>query len=178
VGAGRAIAARGTAAIIKHPVLSAAGAAGAVGLVVRALSTTLWAGAGGLMKGYHMSKHRGGHCPSEPHLVRNRRMNVAMVALLDAPCAVSRTLPRSTARWLVSFLRTGQKGGCTSGSVSTSKCSAENDACEVCDAEGPVCDECGCCKECCDCEEEEEDDDAAVHLESGPDSKPARFQSA
>jgi len=33
VGAGRAIAARGTAAIIKHPVLSAAGAAGAVGLV-------------------------------------------------------------------------------------------------------------------------------------------------
>jgi hypothetical protein len=33
--------------------------------------------AGGMMKGYHMSKPRGGHCPSVPHLVRNRRMNVA-----------------------------------------------------------------------------------------------------
>jgi hypothetical protein len=78
VGAGRKIAARGTAAIIKHPVLSAAGAAGAVGLVGAGIEHQLMAGAGGAsVKGFHMSKPRGGACPSAPHLVRNRRMNVA-----------------------------------------------------------------------------------------------------
>jgi hypothetical protein len=79
VGAGRAIIARGTGAIVKHPVLSAAGAAGAVGLVGGAVGSHLLAGGGGAvgMKGFHMSKPRGGHCPSAPHLVRNRRMNVA-----------------------------------------------------------------------------------------------------
>jgi hypothetical protein len=78
VGAGRAIAARGTAAIIKHPVLSAAGAAGAVGLVGAGIEHHIMAAqAGGMMKGFHMSKARGGACPSSPHLVRNRRMNVA-----------------------------------------------------------------------------------------------------
>jgi hypothetical protein len=76
VGAGRAIVARGTRAIIKHPVLSAAGAAGAVGLVGAGIEHMI-AGAPAGMKGYHMSKPRGGACPSEPHLVRNRRMNVA-----------------------------------------------------------------------------------------------------
>jgi hypothetical protein len=78
VGAGRAIAARGTAAIIKHPVLSAAGAAGAVGLVGAGIEHMIAGGGGGAgVKGFHMSKPRGGACPSAPHLVRNRRMNVA-----------------------------------------------------------------------------------------------------
>jgi hypothetical protein len=78
VGAGRAIAARGTAAIIKHPVLSAAAAAGAVGLVGAGVEHHIMAGGGMAgVKGFHMSKPRGGHCPSAPHLVRNRRMNVA-----------------------------------------------------------------------------------------------------
>jgi hypothetical protein len=80
VGAGRAIAARGTAAIIKHPVLSAAAAAGAVGLVGAGVEHHLMAAAGGGMcvKGYHMSKPR--HCAGTvipSHLVKNRRMNVA-----------------------------------------------------------------------------------------------------
>jgi hypothetical protein len=77
VGAGRAIIARGTGAIVKHPVLSAAGAAGAVGLVGAGIEHHIMAAHAGGMKGFHMSKPRGGHCPSEPHLVRNRRMNVA-----------------------------------------------------------------------------------------------------
>jgi hypothetical protein len=76
VGAGRAIAARGTAAIIKHPVLSAAAAAGAVGLtgaLHRAPDQMISgvSGAGFLPKGFHLSK-------KPPfHQVRNRRMNVA-----------------------------------------------------------------------------------------------------
>jgi hypothetical protein len=75
--AGRAITATG-GAIIKHPVLSAAGAAGAVGMLAGAESEKLAMMHGGAcMKGFHMSKRRGGKCPSTPHLVRNRRMNVA-----------------------------------------------------------------------------------------------------
>ncbi len=77
-GAGRAIMQRGTAAIIKHPVLSAAGAAGVVGAAVGAGGERMMmAHPGVAMKGFHMSKARGGHCPSAPHLVRNRRMNIA-----------------------------------------------------------------------------------------------------
>jgi hypothetical protein len=80
VAAGRAIMQRGTAAIIKHPVLSAAGAAGVVGAAVGAGGEALamrMGGGGCAPKGFHMSKPKGGRCPSAPHLVRNRRMNVA-----------------------------------------------------------------------------------------------------
>jgi hypothetical protein len=76
--ASRAIIQRGTAQIIKHPVLSAAGAAGVVGAAVGAESMALMhPGGGACVKGFHMSKPKGGRCPSPPHLVRNRRMNVA-----------------------------------------------------------------------------------------------------
>jgi hypothetical protein len=74
--AGRVISAtRG--AIVKHPVLSAAGAAGAAGMLVGAGAEYMMGPGGCAPKGFHMSKPRGGHCPSTPHLVRNRRMNVA-----------------------------------------------------------------------------------------------------
>jgi hypothetical protein len=73
-GAVRTAAARTGAAIVKHPVLSAAGAAGALGagemMVTSRGATTLVPGA----KGMHMSKARRGH---PAHMVRNRRMNVA-----------------------------------------------------------------------------------------------------
>jgi hypothetical protein len=77
-GAGRAIMQRTGAAIIKHPVLSAAGAAGVVGAATGAgVERLMMGGAAVGMKGFHMSKPKGGRCPSPPHLVRNRRMNVA-----------------------------------------------------------------------------------------------------
>ena len=58
--------------------LSAAGAAGVVGAAVGAGGERMMmAHPGVAMKGFHMSKARGGHCPSAPHLVRNRRMNIA-----------------------------------------------------------------------------------------------------
>jgi hypothetical protein len=81
-GAGMAIVKSGASAvrsgIIKHPVLSAAGAAGAVGVGVGALGEHLMApGGAACVRGFHMSKPRGGKCPSAPHLVRNRRMNIA-----------------------------------------------------------------------------------------------------
>jgi hypothetical protein len=74
---GQAIIKRVGGAIVKHPVLSAAGAAGAIGIAGTAAVESMMAGGGVAPKGYHMSKPRGGHCPSSPHLVRNRRMNVA-----------------------------------------------------------------------------------------------------
>src|SRR5260370_30535237 len=78
--AATAIMKRGTAAIIKHPVLSAAAAAGITGAAMVAGGEAMMhpaMAAAGCVKGFHMSKPRGGHCPSSPHLVRNRRMNVA-----------------------------------------------------------------------------------------------------
>jgi hypothetical protein len=78
-GAGRAIMQRGAAAIIKHPVISAAAAAGVAGAAmgVGGEHAIMAHHAAAGLKGFHMSKPRGGHCPSAPHLVRNRRMNVA-----------------------------------------------------------------------------------------------------
>jgi hypothetical protein len=73
---GTAIIKRVGGAIVKHPVLSAAGAAGAVGIAGTAAVEHMMS-AGVAPKGYHMSKPKGGRCPSSPHLVRNRRMNVA-----------------------------------------------------------------------------------------------------
>jgi hypothetical protein len=75
---GTAIIKRVGGAIVKHPVLSAAGAAGAIGIAGTAAAEHLMMAGGGVApKGYHMSKPKGGRCPSSPHLVRNRRMNVA-----------------------------------------------------------------------------------------------------
>lgn len=74
---GTAIIKRVGGAIVKHPVLSAAGAAGAVGIAGTAAVEHMMGGMAVAPKGYHMSKPKGGRCPSSPHLVRNRRMNVA-----------------------------------------------------------------------------------------------------
>jgi hypothetical protein len=73
---GQAIIKRVGGAIVKHPVLSAAGAAGAIGIAGTAAVESMM-GAVVAPKGYHMSKPKSGRCPSSPHLVRNRRMNVA-----------------------------------------------------------------------------------------------------
>jgi hypothetical protein len=74
---GQAIISRVSGAIVKHPVLSAAGAAGAIGIAGTAAVEHMMGGGMVAPKGYHMSKPKGGRCPSSPHLVRNRRMNVA-----------------------------------------------------------------------------------------------------
>jgi hypothetical protein len=73
-GAGAAIMKRGGAMIMKHPVLSAAGAAGALGTVGLASHMhhkgAEMMGFGACPKGHHISK-KSGAC------VKNRRMNVA-----------------------------------------------------------------------------------------------------
>jgi hypothetical protein len=66
---------RGKAAIIKHPVLSAAGAAGVVGAAVGAEGEHLLAAHGACPKGFHISKSK--HAKHFGMCVRNRRMNVA-----------------------------------------------------------------------------------------------------
>jgi hypothetical protein len=77
---------RGKAAIIKHPVLSAAGAAGVVGAVVGAEGERLMMGGGGCPKGFHISKkgRSAGAC------VRNRHMNPCN------PRALRRAIRRAT----------------------------------------------------------------------------------
>jgi hypothetical protein len=76
MGAGRAIMERGKAQIIKHPVLSAAGAAGVVGAAVGAEGQHLLAGGGAACpKGHHICKSK--HAKHFGMCVRNRRMNVA-----------------------------------------------------------------------------------------------------
>jgi hypothetical protein len=88
VGAGRAIMARGKMAIIKHPVLSAAGAAGAVGAMVGAGAESMMMGGGACPKGYHISKSR--HSKSFGACVRNRKMNPCN------PRALRRAVRRAT----------------------------------------------------------------------------------
>lgn len=99
----RRVIATGTRAIIKHPVLSAAGAAGVVGAIAAPATMgpgggamTMPGGAGVLepgrlpmlagapgMRGFHMSKPRRINPASGiPHLVRNRRMRVTNVRAL------------------------------------------------------------------------------------------------
>jgi hypothetical protein len=78
-GAGAAIMKRGGAMIMKHPVLSAAGAAGALGTVgmlehARTPGASMM-GFGACPKGFHISKSK--HSKSFGACVRNRRMNVA-----------------------------------------------------------------------------------------------------
>jgi hypothetical protein len=69
-----AAAAATTSAIVKHPVLSAAGAAGALAAGGEMMSMGRGVPSAG-MKGYHISKSR--HSKHFGQLVRNRRMNVA-----------------------------------------------------------------------------------------------------
>lgn len=77
-GAGRAIMQRGTSAIIKHPVLSAAAAAGVVGAAVGVEGQRMMMGAGACPKGFHMSKpHKCHGAVIGSRCVKNRRMNVA-----------------------------------------------------------------------------------------------------
>jgi hypothetical protein len=83
----RAIMARGTAAIIKHPVLSAAGAAGVVGAAIGAEGAHLMGG-GGAPKGFHHCKSKHG-CKSG-EWVRNRHMNPCN------PRALRRAIRRAT----------------------------------------------------------------------------------
>jgi hypothetical protein len=80
--AGRAIIQRGTAQIIKHPVLSAAGAAGVVGAAMGAGGERLAMHPGAHMRGFHVSRKTG-------KIVRNRHMNVCN------PRALRRSLRRA-----------------------------------------------------------------------------------
>jgi hypothetical protein len=75
-------------AIIKHPVLSAAGAAGAVGAMIGAGGEALMAGAGACPKGFHISRSR--HSKSFGACVRNRHMNPCN------PRALRRAIKRAT----------------------------------------------------------------------------------
>jgi hypothetical protein len=87
--AGRAIIKRGTQAVIKHPVLSAAGAAGAAGMLIGAgAESMVMGGGGGCPKGYHISRSR--HSKSFGACVRNRKMNPCN------PRALRRAIRRAT----------------------------------------------------------------------------------
>ena len=71
-----------TGAVLKHPVLSAAGAAGVIGAGAGALGTKMLAAGGACPKGFHTSKKHG-------HCVRNRHMRVTN------PRALRRSLRRA-----------------------------------------------------------------------------------
>jgi hypothetical protein len=88
VGASRAIIQRGTSAIIKHPVLSAAGAAGVVGAAIGAESAHMMAAGGCAPKGFHHCKSKHG-CKTGV-FVRNRHMNPCN------PRALRRAIRRAT----------------------------------------------------------------------------------
>ncbi len=80
--AGREILARGGRVIAKHPVLSAAGAAGTIGVLTGGLGGRVGMVPAG-QKGFHISKKTG-------RLVRNRRMRVTN------PRALRRAIRRAT----------------------------------------------------------------------------------
>jgi hypothetical protein len=86
--AGRAIIKRGAGAIIKHPVLSAAGAAGVGGMLAGAGAERLAMGGGCAPKGFHLCKSKHG-CKSG-QFVRNRHMNPCN------PRALRRAVRRAT----------------------------------------------------------------------------------
>jgi hypothetical protein len=88
VSAGRAIIKRGGAAIIKHPVLSAAGAAGVGGMLAGAGAEALMAPGGCAPKGFHHCKSKHG-CKTGV-FVRNRHMNPCN------PRALRRAIRRAT----------------------------------------------------------------------------------
>jgi hypothetical protein len=87
-GAGRAILKRGVSMVVKHPVLSAAGAAGVVGMIGGAGAEALMGGGGGAPKGFHHCKSKHG-CKSG-EWVRNRHMNPCN------PRALRRAIRRAT----------------------------------------------------------------------------------
>jgi hypothetical protein len=88
VGAGRAIIKRGMGAIIKHPVLSAAAAAGVAGGAMVAGAEALMGGGGCAPKGFHRCKSKHGCKTGE--FVRNRHMNPCN------PRALRRAIRRAT----------------------------------------------------------------------------------
>jgi hypothetical protein len=79
---GAAIIKRGTAAVVKHPVLSAAAAAGVGGMLAGAGAERLME-PGATMRGFHISKKTG-------NVVRNRHMNPCN------PRALRRAIRRAT----------------------------------------------------------------------------------
>jgi hypothetical protein len=87
VGAGRAIMQRGVGAIIKHPVLSAAGAAGVAGAAM-VEGAHMMGGGGCAPKGFHHCKSKHG-CKTGV-FVRNRHMNPCN------PRALRRAIRRTT----------------------------------------------------------------------------------
>src|ERR1700736_1711570 len=93
-------------------------------------------------------------------------------ALFPGLCVGFMLLPRSTARWLASFLRTSRRAGCTSrrGSVPRREC-------KDCGEETFTCPKCGKCGDCCECEEEEEED-AAASFQHAVHSKPTGSEPA
>jgi hypothetical protein len=88
VGAGRAIIKRGMGQIIKHPVLSAAAAAGVAGGAAVMGAEDLFGGGGCAPKGFHHCKSKHG-CKSG-QWVRNRHMNPCN------PRALRRAIRRAT----------------------------------------------------------------------------------
>lgn len=102
--AGGTLATRGVAAaraaggaivttVKQHPVLTAAGAAGAIGAMAGAGGEALMRAPGAVgVRGYHMSKayRRYGVYPKPPHPVKNRRMRVTN------PRALRRAIRRAT----------------------------------------------------------------------------------
>jgi hypothetical protein len=89
MSAGRAIIKRGGAAIIKHPVLTAAGAAGAIGMLGGASAERMiMGGGGGAPKGYHHCKSK--HGCKHGEWVKNRHMNPCN------PRALRRAIRRAT----------------------------------------------------------------------------------
>lgn len=75
--AGAITAAAGTVkgAIVKHPVLSAAAGAGAVGMTMGAVAERMMGPGGACPRGHHISKSK--HAKHFGQCVRNRRMNAA-----------------------------------------------------------------------------------------------------
>jgi hypothetical protein len=87
-GAGRAIIKRAGGAIVKHPVLSAAAAAGVGGMAVGAGAELMMGGGGACPKGFHISKSK--YSKSYGACVRNRHMNPCN------PRALRRAVRRAT----------------------------------------------------------------------------------
>jgi hypothetical protein len=86
--AGRAIMRRGVGAVIKHPVLSAAAAAGVAGGAMVMGAEHLMGGGGGTPKGFHQCKSK--HGCKRGQWVRNRHMNPCN------PRALRRAIRRAT----------------------------------------------------------------------------------
>ncbi len=78
-----------TGVVVKHPVLSAAGAAGVVGIAAGAGAERLLAPGAAPLKGYHLTRRQRVPRRPEPHLAKNRRMRATN------PRALSRAIRRA-----------------------------------------------------------------------------------